>query len=390
MVNAKTTNGRLRVARSLCALSLVAGIALLLASCQPKEPRAIAIGFIGPLSGNAEDLGSGPAKAMELAVKEYNASRQEHQPRVSLHVRDDKWDGSNALPLYRDLRDAHGIELLFMSHTDGTIALQDDVQRDKVVLVNSLNNDALLASMNEYTFTVGKKTEEAAQVVAGRAIELGRKTVRGFHVTNKFMSIFADTFTDQAAKYGLDVEVVPVDIGKTDYREELARFQDQSCDALVFFGYKNLGFAMKQAKEMGLEVPFLGSTTMLGDGFYENSEGALEGTEFSYFTENDGNYVLARNFLERYERAYGHEPFSVWPAMQAYDAMNIALGILKNASQRPEKTEFSRWLRNELHKVRFYQGVCGNLAILDDGTSRGIYFSLYEVRGHGKVDKVKR
>lgn len=365
-------------------------VSALLTSCGSREPEQVHVGFIGPLSGNAEDLGAGPAKAIELAVVEYNQRRTAGQPEVVLHVRDDQWDGDRVKSIYEELRREFGIRLLLMSNTEGTIALQEEVERDGVILVNSLNNDALLASLNANTFSVGKKTEEAAEMVAGRVVELGKRNVRGFHVTNSFMTIYADAFQAELKLYGFESEILPVDIDKVDYRAELERFREEGCEALVFFGYKNLGFAMKQARELGMDAVFLGSTTMLGEGFFENSGGAIVGTEFSYFAEGDGNYVLARQFLDRYAKHYGAGPFSIWPAMQAYDAMNIVLSVLGRVGELPSGKPLDRWMARELHQVRYFQGVCGNLAILDDGTSRGIYFSLYEIKGRGVVEKVRR
>lgn len=370
---------------------LLTGLLLvLLCGCGPAPVPEIHIGFIGPLTGNAVDLGEGPARAMELAVAQYNESRGKDQPKAVLHIEDDEWVGANAVPLYDKLRREHGIQVLLMSHTDGTIALQERAAEDGVILINSLNNDQLLSTMNENTFVIGKKTEEAAQVVAGRLIETGKRQVRGFHVTNSFMTIFADSFSAHVERHGIDSEVVAVDIGKTEFRKELQRFADEGCDALVFFGYRNLGFAMKQARELGMDVPFFGATTLLGAGFYENSEGVMDGTEFSFFTPQDGNYVLANRFLDAYELRFGEEPFSVWPAMQGYDAMNLTLDIVGRISSKPKNMEFSTWFKSEMYSVKYYQGICGNIAIQGDGTSRGIYFSLYEIKGHGVVEKVRR
>ncbi|MBC2604555.1 ABC transporter substrate-binding protein [Pelagicoccus albus] len=369
---------------------VVASLLVLLSGCSPKEPERIHIGFIGPLTGNAEDMGSGAARAITLAVSEYNSRRAPHEPEVQLHVKNDFWDGNNAKPLYDELRQEHDIKVLLMSHTDGTIALQEDIARDGVVLINSLNNDDLLAGLNEYTFTVGKKTEEAAQLVAGRVIELGKRTIRGFHVDNNFMTIFGESFTEEVSHFGVDSRLVSVGIEKEDYREDLMAFKEEGCDALVFFGYKNLGYAMKQARELGFECGFFGSTTMLGKGFFENSEGAQVGTEFSYFTEADGNYVIARRFLDRYQKKFDDLPSAVWPAMQAYDAVNIALSLIKKWAASTQSIPLADYLRTELLELEFYQGVCGNLAMKKDGTSRGIYFSLYEIKGLEEVAKVRR
>ena len=190
---------------------------LLLTACQPKAPRDINIGFIGPLTGNAIDFGVGPAQAMTQAVEEYNEQRQPDQPQVNFFIEDDQWTGENAIPLYDNLRKEHGVELLLISHTDGTIALQEKVLADRVILINSLNNDALLSSMNENTFMIGKKTEEAAQTVAARVIELGLKKVAGLYVTNRFMEISAETFREHLAKQWVEDRQKCIAVGMHDY-----------------------------------------------------------------------------------------------------------------------------------------------------------------------------
>lgn len=362
---------------------------LIFAGCGQKASEEINVGFIGPLSGNALDLGVAPSKAIALAIKQYNEQREPDSPKVNFYIEDDEWVGGNALPLYEKLRSEHAIDVLFISHTDGTIALQDKILEDDVILINSINNDDLLAGMNGNTFVVGKKTEEAAEVVAARVIELGKRKVRGFYVTNSFMTISAEAFSARLESVGIDVSLIPVDIERVSYLDDLSKFKEETCDALAFFGYKNLGYAMKQARSSDIDADFFASTTTLGDGYFENSEGAMVGTEFSFFTANDGNYILARQFLDRYDLEYGVEPRSVWPPMQAYDAANMLLSsFISNNRQKGES--LASWIKRSMHNINYYQGVCGNLAIKNDGSSRGIYFSLYEVVGEGTVRKVKR
>ena len=148
---------------------------------------------------------------------------------------------------------------------------------------------------------------------------------------------------------------------------------------------------MKQAREMGITAPFFGSTVLLDPAFYDNSDGAIIGTECSFFMPADGNYALANEFLNAYENRFGSPPYSIWPPMQAYDAINIVLNktrMVNNSIGRKES--FSDWLRSQLFDVRYYQGICGNLSITEDGSSRGIYFSLYRYDSKSKLLKVKR
>ena len=370
---------------------ILCALLFFITSCSKKELNEVNIGFIGPLSTRATDLGIGPANAMELAVEQYNNNRQEGEPRVNLYVEDDQWEKDKALPAYLKLRKEHDIKVLFISNTDGTIALQDQIMQDNVVAVNPINNDALLSTMNRNTFKIAKSTEDANALIAIRIIELGLKKVMIMHYPNDFMTRAtgaAKALLDQA---GIENKVVKTTIGDTDFNSILKSGKREEYDAYVFFGYKEFGYAMKQARDLGIEAPFFGSTTLLDPEFYNNSEGAIIGTECSFFTPVDGNYVLAKEFLDGYEMMFGEQPHSVWPPMQSYDAINLVLNEIKKVNDtKPKNESFGDWLVKKLFKVRYYQGVCGNLSIAEDGSSRGIYFSLYQYDSKGKLVKVRR
>mgnify|MGYP003112248800 CR=1 FL=1 len=362
-------------------------------SCSKTNVEEINIGYIAPLTTLATDLGVGPSQAMILAVEQYNSSKTESQPKINLFIEDDKWEKDLALPLYEKLRKEHNIDIVFISNTDGTVAIQDRILEDDVIAVNPLNNDKLLSSLNRNTFKIAKSTEESNKIVGVRIIELGFKKVIILQYPNDFMKIAANSVQEILLENGVQSEIVVIDKDKDqkDFTSILKKAKDEGTEAYVFFGYKKLGFAMKQARDLGIDAPFFGSTTLLDPEFHENSEGAIVGTECSFFTPLDGNYILASEFLQDYKLKFGEEPFSIWPPMQAYDAMNIIINTVKSINEDKLEDESQvDWLRNKLFNVKYYQGVCGNISILEDGSSRGIYFSLYKVESDGKLIKIKR
>jgi len=364
-----------------------------LASCNKTEVKEINIGYIAPLTTLATDLGVGPSKAMILAVEQYNSEKTESQPKINLFIEDDKWEKDLALPLYEKLRKEHNIDIVFISNTDGTVSIQDRIMEDNVIAVNPLNNDQLLSSLNKNTFKIAKSTEESNKIIGVRIIELGIKKVLIFQFPNDFMTIAANSVQDILSENGVQSTVVVTskDKDQKDFTSTLKNARDEGTEAYVFLGYKKQGFAMKQARDLGIDAPFFASSTLLDPKFYENSEGAMIGTECAFFTPLDGNYILANEFLENYKRRFGEEPFSIWPPMQAYDAMNIIINAVKTINEDKAAEELKvDWLRNKLFNIKYYQGVCGNISVTEDGSSRGIYFSLYKVEAAGKLTKVKR
>lgn len=363
----------------------------LLFACDTKKYEEINIGFIGPLSVRATDLGIDPSNAMLLAVEEYNSNRSSTEPKVNLFIEDDKWDKENAIPAYDKLVEEYDISILFVSNTDGTIKLQDKILEDGVILVNPINNDALLSTLNQNTFKVAKATEETNGLVASRIIELGYKKVAVLQYPNDYMTLAANEVDRILKEAKVEIKLIPTEANKTNFEDILIPLKDAGYDAYVFFGYNEFGYAMKQAREIGITAPFFGSTVLLEPEYYNNSEGAIVGTEFPFFTVEDGNYTLGKEFLSDFEARFNKKPESIWPAMQAYDAMSLVLMEIKNINTSKEKDiPFDHWLREALFNINYYQGVCGNIAIKKDGASKGIYFSLYKYASEGDpIIKVK-
>lgn len=363
----------------------------IITGCNNTEVKEINIGYIAPMSTRATDLGIAPSKAMQLAIEEYNSSKTKDQPKINFFIEDDKWEKSLALPAYEKLRKEHNIDVVFISNTDGTVELQDKILEDGVIAVNPLNNDKLLSSLNKNTFKIAKSTEEAHKALGIRIIELGLKKVIILHYPNNFMSVGGNAIKNILTENGVENEVIKTEKDQVDFTEILKNAKEKKADAYVFLGYKNFGFAMKQARDLEIKASFFGSTTLLDPDFFSNSEGAIVGTECTFFTPLDGNYILASDFLQDYKKKFGEEPFSIWPPMQAYDAMNIVINEIKKVNEDKTKEQSQvDWLRKRLLNVKYYQGVCGNISIKEDGSSRGIYFSLYKVESDGKLLKIKR
>ncbi len=221
--------------------------AFVLVSCG-KKVEEINIGFIGPLTERAIDLGIGPAKALELAVKEYNESKDPTAPKINLFVEDDQWEKEKALPAYEKLRKEDNIQVLFISNTGGTIALQDKVLQDGVIMINQLNSDALLSGLNRNTFKIAKRTEDAHEVIGARITELGLKNVLIYHFPNDFMTRGAKSVESVLKDNGINYKTIEIIKGQTDFKNSLSAAKNDNVDGICFFGYRNFGFAMKQAK----------------------------------------------------------------------------------------------------------------------------------------------
>ena len=92
--------------------------------------------------------------------------------------------------------------------------------------------------------------------------------------------------------------------------------------------------------------------------------------------------------LSEYKNRFGETPVSVWPVLQAYDAMNMVLESLETIdfnSNNREKS-FSE-INQKLKNIEYYKGCTGNLRMGKGQAVKGIYFSMYEYVSENKMKR---
>ena len=361
-----------------------------LLSCSSNGIEEINIAYIGPLSEKAIDMGIPAKEAIELSIHNYNKKRKVDQPKINFSFGDDKWEGKNAIKIFDSLNKNHKLDVVFISNTEGTVALQNKAIENNTLLINPLNSDNLLSTLNENTVKIAKRTEEANQILGLRILELRLKKTAIFYYPNDFMTRAAYSVQEILKHTSSECEIIPTQKNDTNFVATLTKLKAQGYDGYAFLGYSNFGYAMKQAREIGITAPFFGSTTLLDPNYYKNSNGHVVGTECVYFQPMDGNYVLAQEFLKNYHLRYKKQPTSIWPAMQAYDASEILIKFISNVNNIKKDITLTDYLRNQFYALNFYQGVCGNISIGKDLASKGIYFSLYTIEDKNKLRKLKR
>lgn len=182
---------------------------------------------------------------------------------------------------------------------------------------------------------------------------------------------------------GIHFEQYQYPIDTTDFHQILEKSKSAGADGYVFFGYREIGFAMKQTRELGITSTFYSVNVITDPVLQENSGGAVNGTYFAHFTSLDGNRVETDEFLNKFFNVYGRKPFLEWTAMQSYDAARILFSTIQAATH--ETGDFTENLRNKLLETSNFEGVSGNITILPSGASRGIYTQLYIMKDQKAV-----
>src|SRR3989344_9698305 len=177
---------------------------LLTKSTQNSFPETITIGWIGPLSGNVKFLGIDNLNAVKMAVEEYNINKNSNEPRVELIFEDDQYDENKSLQAYQTLV-TKGAKIIFISTYDGMLLLEQKADKDKVILINPIDNDNQLAKLSKKngTFLIAKRTEQLGELLSEHILQNNKKNILVLYYSEDlFMPTVAKSLKENFENYG--------------------------------------------------------------------------------------------------------------------------------------------------------------------------------------------
>jgi branched-chain amino acid transport system substrate-binding protein len=338
-------------------------IAAIIMLSTPKVEDTIKIGYIGPLTGGAAILGIEASQAVSLAVEQI--------------IEDDQYETAKAVTAYNKLVDQDGVETIIMSTYGGVFAVAESAKQDNVLIVDSLDCDDDLAGLPENVFCIAKETKDLADVIADYAISQGFQDIGVLHsTTDNFMPSVALLFKDRVGA-NADVQIESYTSGTTDFRTSLLKLKEK--DAVVFLGYQEIGVAIKQAGDLGLNQPMLSIPSVATDpAIQEASNGKIDGMYFSFYAPLEENQAAAK-FYSGYESKFGRKPIVYVATDHAYDsAMILMEKVLPNVDGATKSARVQQQIQ-AMTDVKDYPGVSGTLDIEPEGRVSGIYIRLFKL-----------
>jgi len=368
-----------KVSKKMLLLMALALIVALAAGCgaQPaeetggEEPAAVEsvkIGLNYELSGAVATYGGNTVNGIELAAKEINENGGVlGGAQIELVKADNKSDAAEATNIQT--------KLITMDNVLATLGPATSTNTLAAIPVNMENEVPLLTT----SATAEKVTIDeagAAKDFAFRVcfIDPFQGNVGANFIFNslqlKKAAVYVDTNSDyskaiaevfKTAYTGLGGEIIAeesyVDTDQ-DFKATLTRIKSANPDVVYLPGYyKNVGAIVKQARELGITVPFVGA-----DGYDSPDLVALGGAEnlnnvfFTNHYSSQDTDPAVQKFVEAYKAAYGTEPDAF--AALGYDAMYLMADAVNRAGQAD-----SIAIKDALAATKDFTGITGNLSM---------------------------
>lgn len=326
----------------------------------------IKVGGLLEMTGGSASFGISGKNGIDLALKKINEKGVLGGKKLSLVVADTKSEASEA---------TNGMQKLISQ--DKVVAVIGPNQSSAVIASGAINNGAKVVDITPMgtnpDVTIDPKTKQVKPYSFRTCfIDPFQGTVMASFASNelkvKKAAIYIDNTSDYAkglaqffkenfVKNGGQIVIEEAYLQKdTDFKSTLTKIKAAQPDFIYIPGYyQEVGLIVKQAREMGINVPMAG-----GDGWDSAKlpeiagKAALENTFFSSLYSPDDTSDLNKEFVAEYKKAYNTNP-DVFAALAYDSALLVAKAIEDAGSADPAK------IAEAMAKIKGFKGVSGEV-----------------------------
>jgi branched-chain amino acid transport system substrate-binding protein len=344
--------------------------------------KVIKIATQSPLSGGSATLGEAIKLGAQLALEEQKDKFKDLGYELQLIPYDDQGDPKKGVA-NAELLGADNAILAVVGHLNSGVAIPSSVtyEKYKIPMVSPANTatdvtDRGLAAVNRIVARDDFQGPAGADFAVNT---LGAKKIFVIQDKTAYGTGLAEAFKAAAEELGAEiVGFEGITVGEKDFNGVLNQVVAQSPD-LVYFGglYSEGGLLIKQGREKGLDVPFMG-----GDGLDSSTlvEIAGDSVKNTFITSVAGDTMATdagKDFAAKYKDKFGKnvESYSAY----GYDSMGVVLkGIEDAINGNDGKLPTREAVRDAVRAVTDFQGVVTTVSFDDKGDNENAQVFIYE------------
>ncbi|MBC7319962.1 ABC transporter substrate-binding protein [bacterium] len=301
--------------------------------------ETIKVGLITPLTGPIATFGQSVEKGVRMAVDEINAKGGVLGMKIELFVEDNQAKAEESANIARKFIEQNKVvAILGPVISSNTLAAAPIAQQSKVPLLSPTATNPRVTQVGNYIFRACFVDDFQGTVMARFArTGLGKRlnTAAILYEKTSDYSIglakyFKETFISLGGKI---VAEESFSSGDQDFSAQLTKIKGKNPDVLyVPSYYDTAGLIIKQARELGINVPILG-----GDGFDSPQLAELAGKENLKNCYFSGHFFAGskspevRTFVANYKKRYNAVPDML--AALGYDAVYMLADAIKRAGK---------------------------------------------------------
>jgi branched-chain amino acid transport system substrate-binding protein len=348
---------RIAAAAGWLAVSLVAGAQGKQAG---KEP--IKVGALLAVTGPASFLGAPEARTLELLVAELNAKGGAGGHRIDLVVKDTGGNPEKAVSFARQLIDEEKVFAIIGPATSGeTLAVKGIAQESGTLLLSCAAAEVIVNPVASHVFKVAPKDSFAAEMIFRRMKKMKISRIGLLSSNTGFGKAGKEQVEKLAPAHGIEIAASEVyDKAATDLTAEVTKLKAAKVQAILNWSIEPAqAIVIKNARQMGLEVPIFQSHGFANVQYAKAAGAAAEGVMFpasrivvaDALAATDKQKPVVVAYKKAYEGKYG-EDVSTFGG-HAHDALGILARAVQEAGADREK------VRSAIENMKGYVGTAG-------------------------------
>src|ERR1700737_5217536 len=308
--------------------------ALLFAGIPADAAETLKIGEVNPITGAIGRYGTTCHQGIQLAIDQANSHGGVLGKKITLLTGDNQSQAGQTSPIVRKFVPQDKVAAIIGDLTSSaTLEGGPIAQAAKIPMVTPLATNPKVTEIGDYIFRVCFIDEFQGRVMARFALEnLKARKAAILTDTKQDYSVglsefFKETFVKGAGEV---VRGQSYSSGDTDFRAQLTSLKAANPEVVFVPGYyPEVGIILKQARQLGITVPFLGCEAWDSPTLLQVAGKAAEGSYFSNQFSADDPSRLVQDFDKVYQQKFGSRPDNF--AALGFDAARVVLEAIKQA-----------------------------------------------------------
>ena len=298
------------------------------------EGGTFVIGGLGPLTGDAASYGISVMQGGQIAVDEINAAGGvqvgDATYMLELNFADDEASEDTVITAYNSLMDS-GINALMGAVTSGACLAVIELSSQDGILQITPSGSALGCTEYDNTFRLCFTDPLQGTTLADYAVDnLGASKIAViYNNADEYSTGIMEAFVEEAEAKGAEIVANEAFVtGDVDFRTQLTSIKATDAELIcVPAYYQDATYITQQAKDLDMDIPFIGSDGWDGVLGTVTDVTTVEGAVFlSPFLASD---PAVADFVEAYEAAYNATPDQF--AADGYDTVYVIKAAMEQA-----------------------------------------------------------
>jgi branched-chain amino acid transport system substrate-binding protein len=358
-------------------------------SCTKKaDSNEFVIGEYGSMTGSESSFGVSTHRGVEMALEDANAAGGVNGKKIRVIHYDDQGKSEEAVTAMTKLLTRDKVSLVIGEVASSrSIAAGAIAQQYKIPMISPASTNPKVTQLGDYVFRVCFIDPFQGKVMAKFAFEhLKKKKAAIFRDIRSDYSVgLADFFTKEFTAMGGEVLLdVAYSTGDVDFKSQLTSIRAKKPEVIFLPGYyTEVGLIARQAKELGLQIPFLGGDGWDSDKLTEIGGEAIVGHYFSNHYSQEDTRPEVQKFIQRYEAKFGEKPDSM--VVLGHDATVVAIEAARRAKDLTPAS-----LRDAIAQTKNIQGVTGVITLNEqrDAVKPAVVMKVMGMKKYGYVTTI--